>query len=201
MTYHKLRTFLSLPVGFAKKVSIDFSLVQWGNSTGPVFDLRKWSSENGPQKGISFSEKSLKQLYSILQIALDDDPLIFDKNLIKTISVGKLSLKVIKEFGIFAKVSKTNEEKKVTLSNWGNGNKYDIRTWFLKDGQLQPGKGVLLSREETEKLFDVIEDILENGIDARVEKTSITSCSSSPIPSKDEVKEQSCIIETILPFC
>jgi hypothetical protein len=51
--------------------------------------------------------------------------------------------------------------KEVSIVKWGDSvPKIDIRPWFEKEGQILPGKGVTLTKDEASILVDILKTYL-----------------------------------------
>lgn len=62
-----------------------------------------------------------------------------------------------------ATINETESTKKLlTVTAWKElPGKLDLRTWRKVDGELQPGRGVTLTREEAETLANALADYLK----------------------------------------
>ena len=69
----------------------------------------------------------------------------------------------VKEELCVLSTTKTGGCKRLCLVSWNdNAPKYDIRMWYPgEDGDLNPGKGISLSDEETKELFESLKDHFE----------------------------------------
>ena len=61
-----------------------------------------------------------------------------------------------------------NDSVRVNWMTWGGGEvRLDIRKWFERDGQMCPGRGILLSANEARNLLAILHrQADENGLEA-----------------------------------
>lgn len=76
-------------------------------------------------------------------------------------SKKEFSMEVIEKCGILSKNGTTILELRYVAWN-GAEPKYDIRPWYIKDGEEKAGKGVTLTGEELEALGQIIKEMMES---------------------------------------
>ena len=84
------------------------------------------------------------------------------KNYSNKTNKEEINYKVIKEFGQISKHEKYN--KKLRLISWNNASPtYDLRIWIAnEDGSEKASKGLTLSGEELQSLFDILTEMNED---------------------------------------
>lgn len=72
--------------------------------------------------------------------------------------MAEIKYEIVKNIGVLSTGSK-GWKKEINLISWnGNIPKFDIRDW--DDNHEKMGKGVTLSEEEAQKLFEVLKEVL-----------------------------------------
>ena len=84
------------------------------------------------------------------------------KNYSNKTNKDEVNYNVIKEFGQLSENGKY--VKKLRLVSWNNGSpSYDLRTWIVnEDGSEKASKGLTLSAEELQSLFDLLTEMNED---------------------------------------
>ena len=129
----------------------EFNLIDWNGYE--KYDIRRWSEDGEPYKGITVDEDELEDLLDILLSAIGYKKSSTPKYVIPC---GKTTAKIYEDFGSFAVSG--NMEKQVTYTDWGYGCKYDLRPWA--EGFSACGKGISLDADECTKLIDLIREEL-----------------------------------------
>ena len=71
--------------------------------------------------------------------------------------MADVKMETVEKIGIISKNEKNTLELRKTKVN--DSVKYDIRSWYVKDGEERCNKGVRLTEEELLKLAEIINDI------------------------------------------
>lgn len=77
-------------------------------------------------------------------------------------SKNEISVKIIEDFGPLSEETE-GYVKRLTVADWGKGEKYDIRPW--KDfgtGNQKCLKGITLNSDELEKLYEILNGVAES---------------------------------------
>lgn len=84
------------------------------------------------------------------------------KNYSNKTTKEEVNYEVIKEFGQLSENGKY--VKKLRLVSWNNGSpSYDLRTWIVnEDSSEKASKGVTLSADELQNLFDILTEMNED---------------------------------------
>lgn len=153
MEFEKIESFGKLS---DKKNAVEFCWVNWGSKE--KYDLRRWSEDGVPYKGVTLEEDEVPKLLECLKEALDKPKELESKY---TVEIARRLVDIYDAFGPLAEGEKWC--KYVTFIDWGQGVKYDVRPWAK--GFERCGKGVTLTHEECKTLIEILEDLLEHDID------------------------------------
>lgn len=129
----------------------EFNLINWNGYE--KYDIRRWSEDGEPYKGITVDEDELQDLLDVLLDAIGRKKSTVPKYVIPSV---KTTAKIYEDFGSFAVSG--NMEKQVTYTDWGYGCKYDFRPW--SEGFSSCGKGISLDADECTKLIELISEEL-----------------------------------------
>ena len=125
----------------------EFNLINWNGYE--KYDIRRWSEDGSPYKGITVDKDELENLLNLLSDAINYQNAIISKYVIPC---GKTTAKIYADFGTFG--ISGNMEKHITYTDWGHGCKYDIRPWAENFSAC--GKGITLDKNECIRLADLI---------------------------------------------
>lgn len=135
-----------------------FTLTEWGGHLR--YDLRKWTENGEPGKGITLTKEELEKLYNALS-RFD-----FDRQYHNAIRQRKIKNSTVTFYCLIAELSTSSAknliwQKEVNLIDWGIGTRVDFRKWT--NDYLQPGKGIRISLNELKVLMRMISEIVRGG--------------------------------------